>query len=162
MIDDVLGSTASEAEFLQTLFELAVPKTFGGEVLGRITSDIGSVVGPTSYFIPKDTEVLPQLGLVDCSGHRLGAKELIRLQRPMVSFRIGRHVENDRVGMKVRCRVSVDWPRGVMFEHRRSPEPGCLRPCIASHAGLCVPLQVVECLSHGLPVSVAHALISPD
>ncbi len=137
-------------------------KAFRRQIFGRVTSDIRSVIRTPCHLVSEGTQIVPQLRLIDRSGHRLGTKEFVWLKRSVIPFGIGRHVEDDRVCMEVRRRVTIYWPCGVVFERCCRPAPGSLWRCVASRTSLCVPLQVIESFRDCLAMSVADALVFSD
>src|ERR1700722_12891523 len=62
--------------------------------------------------------------------------------------------------VQLRCRVSINRPRAVMFEAGCDPFTGRFGETIAAHSGLDEPLHFVQCNFDTVPMSLAHGFVS--
>src|ERR1700693_6092117 len=106
-----------------------------------------------------------QLGSVDRRGVALGHEHLVRLQSSHLSSVFGvvlplGHIEDHGMGMKLRRRVAIDGPRGIVLEGGGDKFSGRLRGMHIADPRLRVPLKFPKRDADTLAMGFSHPVIA--
>ncbi len=157
---DLRGLRTAVARLFQLFPDLSGPRTGGVKVLLRVAFDLGSTASPRLDFISKPRQPVRQLRLIHRRRKVLAIEETLGLHRTSCTVGPLRHVEDHRMGMKLRCCIAIDRAGGVMLE-LGSDELACiLGGMIAADPCLGIPLQLVQSSRDGGAVSLAHTVVA--
>jgi hypothetical protein len=84
----------------------------------------------------------------------------MRLQAARLTVLSLGHVEDDGMGMKLRCRVAIDGTRGIVLELSGGEFSCSLGGAVASDPRLGVPLKFRQGGCHRLPVGLADPVVA--
>src|SRR5580700_10317875 len=105
----------------QMIFDLFSSWTGSLQIFLRVASDFRLSMLAALQFVAQLSETQCQLGSVDGRGVALGHEHLVRLQGSDLFPVFGAvlplgHIEDHSMGMKLRRRVAIDGPRGIVLE----------------------------------------------
>jgi hypothetical protein len=130
------------------------------KILLRIAFDVGRAAPPWLDLIPQRTELIGQVGLVDGCCELLGLEQTARLQSAHGSILALCHIEDHRMGVKLRRGISVDRASGVMLKSGGNESPGGFGGMVAADAGLRIVLQLVKSEGNGPTMCLANLVIA--
>ena len=120
------GGGSGHSVFLEVLVDLLPPRTRRFKIFLRISANLWSAAFPGLQLVAEIAKSVRQLGLIDGGSVLLAIKQRLRLKRVEFAIRAPGHVEDDDVGMQLRGRISVNWPRCLMLEFGRNQLAGGL------------------------------------
>lgn len=87
-------------------------------------------------------------------------KHLVGLETARLAVLPFGHVEDDGMGMKLRCRVAIHGPRGVVLEGRGDDLARCLRRVDIADPRLRVVLKFPKRSANAFAMCLSNAVIS--
>src|ERR1700676_1416305 len=105
----------------QMIFDLFTPRTGSLQIFLRVAADFRLSMLAALQFVAQLSETQCQLGSVDGRGVALGHEHLVRLQSSHLFSVFGAvlplgHIEDHGMGMKLRRRIAIYGPRGIVLE----------------------------------------------
>src|ERR1039458_1005845 len=130
-------------------FDNLLPAWAGGvKVFLGVALNIRRATPSRLDLITEIPKLIREVGLVHGGRELLRLQETARLQGAHGSIFAFGHIEDDRMGMKLRSGVSVDGASSVMLKRRDDKLPRGLRRVVAADAGLGIVLQLVQSKCH--------------
>ncbi len=162
MCRDLSRSRTVSIRVGQVRLNLLTTRAGGVEVLARVAADLGLAAATAFDFVAECGHSRRQLRPVHRRRVLLCAIELAWLQRTDGAVRRLCQIEDDCVGVKLRGRVAVDWPRAVVFKERGDRIACCFRTSIAAEPRLHVRLKLLQRDTHALTVRLTNALVAAN
>ncbi len=114
----------------------------------------------TFNLIAKPLQLHRKFGSVHGCCILLRLKETALLQCPRLSIVPLRHVENDRVCVKLRRGIAIYGTSSVMLEGSGDELACCLGRMDVTNASLCVPLQLVQRHANTFTMCLTYTIIA--
>src|ERR1035441_4181933 len=156
------GLRPAEAAPRDGLLDLLASRAGRLQVLRRVSLYVRRAALAGLDLIAEIAKPEGQLRLIDSGCKLLGIKEATLLQCASRAVWPLCHIEDHRMGMKLRSGIPIDRASGVMLELRGNEFARRLGGIVAADPRLRIPLQLRESDGHCLPVSRTNAVIASD
>ena len=157
---DLGGSRSFQAVLLQMRSDLLTSWARRVQIFLSVTLDLRRAVLPCLSFVAKLFEPVAEFGLVNGRRVLLALVELLGLNRTRLAVLGLGEIEENHVGVKLRCRVSVNGAGAVVLELGGDPLPCGLGGVVSAYASLYKAFQFVQGNADARGVSLADPFVA--
>ena len=143
----------------EMVFDLFTPWTGSFQIFLRVASDFRLSMLAALQFVAQLFQTQCQLGSVDRSDVALRHKDLMRLQSARLAVVPLGHIEDHGMGMKLRRRIAIDGPRGIVLEGGGDEFSGRLWGMDIADPRLRVTLKFLKRRANTIPMGFPHPII---
>src|SRR5450631_567684 len=162
---DLCRRGSVDSLFPEMVFDLSTSRTGSLQIFLRVAFYFRLPIFTALQVVAQLFEPQCQLGSVDRRYVALRHEHLVWLQSPHLSPVFGAglplgYIEDHGVSMKLRCRVAIDGPRGIVLEGGGDKFAGRLRGMDIADPRLRVPLKFLNRCANALPMGFPHPIIA--
>jgi len=157
---DLRSSCTFPANFLQVAKDLFPARARCVEIFLAVALNLRLTMFAAFDLITQPVQPQGEFRTIDGCHVLLRLEKTALLKRARLAVLTLRHVEDDRVRVKLGCCVAIHGASSIVLEGRGDEFSGCLRRMDVADAGLGIPLQFSECDADTFAVRVADAVIA--